>query len=310
MPRHRFSITEHPKTRDPMKEIDYAAPRTLAEAVDLLNRHGDRARVLAGGTDIIVQLREHRRDADLLVDVKNIPELGELTFDPQRGLVIGAAVPCHRIYEDARIAAAYPGLIDAAALIGGIQIQSRASLGGNLCNASPAADSIPALIALEATCTIVGPRGMRQLPVEKFCIAPGRTVLNRGEMLILLHVPLPKPRSGAAYLRFIPRNEMDIAVVGAGVSVALDEGKSHCTAARVALAAVAPTPLLVEPAGAALVDGVLDEALIDKAAAAARAAARPISDMRGDADYRRHLVGVLVKRALHTAVRRAREGQG
>jgi CO/xanthine dehydrogenase FAD-binding subunit len=290
-----------------MKEIDYAAPRSVAEAVVLLNERGERARVLAGGTDIIVQVREHRRDLDLLVDVKRIADLNELSFDPKKGLVIGAAVPCYRIYEDAAIAKAYPGLIDAAALIGGIQIQSRASLGGNLCNASPAADTIPALIALEAVCDIAGPAGQREVPVEKFCTAPGRTVLGRGEMLVRLRLPAPKARSGAAYLRFIPRNEMDIAVVGAGVSVMLDAAKERCTAARVALAAVAPTPLLVAEAGSALVDGALNETLIDRAAKAAQAAARPISDMRAEADYRRHLVGVLVRRALQTAIQRARE---
>jgi CO/xanthine dehydrogenase FAD-binding subunit len=287
-------------------DIDYAAPRTVAEAVGLLSDKGDRARVLAGGTDLIVQVREHRRDLDLMVDVKHIPEVNELAFDPRQGLRLGAAVPCYRVYEHRDIASAYPGLIDAVALIGGIQIQSRASVGGNLCNASPAADTIPALIAHQAVCVIAGPKGTRELPVEQFCTAPGRNALGRGEMLLSLRLPPPATNFGAAYLRFIPRNEMDIAVAGAGVAVTLDGGKARCTAARVALAAVAPTPLLVPEAGAALVDGSLSESLIDKAAGLARAAARPISDMRGDADYRRHLVGVLVKRALHTAVERAR----
>jgi carbon-monoxide dehydrogenase medium subunit len=290
-----------------LKAIDYAAPKTVAEAVALLAEHGDRARVLAGGTDLIVQVREGRRAPDLLVDVKHIPELNELTYDPKHGLRLGAAVPCCNIYEHAAIARAYPGLIDAVSLIGGIQIQSRASVGGNLCNASPAADSIPALIAHETTCLIAGPKGTREVPVEQFCTAPGRTVLASGEFLVGLRVPPPRPHFGAAYLRFIPRNEMDIAVVGAGVSVTLDAGKGRCTAARVALAAVAPTPLLVPEAGAALVDGALSDGLIDRAAQLARAAARPISDMRGDTDYRRHLVGVLTKRAVQTALTRAKE---
>jgi carbon-monoxide dehydrogenase medium subunit len=289
-------------------DIDYAAPRTVAEAVGLLSDRGDRARVLAGGTDLIVQVREHRRDLDLMVDVKYIPEVNELAFDPRQGLRLGAAVPCYRVYEHRDIARAYPGLIDAVALIGGIQIQSRASVGGNLCNASPAADTIPALIAHQAVCVIAGPKGTRELPVEQFCTAPGRNALGRGELLLSLRMPPPAKGFGAAYLRFIPRNEMDIAVAGAGVSVTLDGGKARCTAARVALAAVAPTPLLVPEAGAALVDGPLSDSLIEKAAGLARATARPISDMRGDADYRRHLVGVLVKRALHTAVERARGG--
>jgi CO/xanthine dehydrogenase FAD-binding subunit len=290
-----------------MKEIDYAAPRTVAEVVGLLNERGDRARILAGGTDIIVQLREHRRDLDLLVDVKKVPEATALSFDAKQGLRIGAAVPCCEIYEHKEIARAYPGLMDAVSLIGGIQIQSRASIGGNLCNASPAADTIPALIAHSAICVIAGPTGTREVPAEKFCTGPGRTVLGKGELLLSLRLPAPPPRFGAAYLRFIPRNEMDIAVVGAGVSVTLDASKNRCQAARVALAAVAPTPLLVPEAGAALLEGPLSDGLIGTAAELARAAARPISDMRGDIDYRRHLVGVLVKRALHSAVQRAKE---
>ncbi len=289
-----------------MKEIDYAAPSTVSEAVTLLADYGDRARPLAGGTDIIVQVRENRRSPDLIVDIKRIAEVNELRYDPGRGLSLGAAVPCYRIYEHPDIPRIYPGLVDAAALIGGIQIQSRASLGGNLCNSSPAADSIPALIALQALAVIAGRDGMREVPVEQFCTGPGRNVLNRGEFLVSLRLPTPKPHSGSAYLRFIPRNEMDIAVVGVGVALTLDESKSRCTAARVSIGAVAPTPLFVAEAGAALVGGVLTEEHIAKAATLAQAAARPISDMRGDAEYRKHLVGVLVKRAVRIALERAR----
>ncbi len=290
-----------------MKAFDYAAPQTIAEAVALLAERGERARILAGGTDIIVQVREGRRDLDLLVDVKAVPEANELSFDPQRGLRLGAAVPCYRIYEHPDIRRVYPGLIDAVELVGGIQIQSRASVGGNLCNASPAADTIPPLIVYEAVCVIAGPGGTREVPVEQFCTAPGRTVLKPGEFLVSLRLPPPRPHSGAHYQRFIPRNEMDIAVVGAGASVTLDSSRSRCVSARVALAAVAPTPLLVAEAGAALVDGSLSDQLIDKAAALAQAAAKPISDMRGDADYRKHLVGVLTRRAIGRAIARAKE---
>src|SRR5262249_7221410 len=166
------------------------------------------------------------------------------------------------------------------------------------------ADTIPPLIASEAVAVIAGPEGTREVSVEKFCIAPGRNVLGRGELLVGLRLPPPRPRSGAAYLRFIPRNEMDIAVVGAGAALTLDESRLRCVAAGIALGAVAPTPLLVPEAGAALVDGELNDSLIDKAAALAQAAARPISDMRGDADYRRHLVGVLTRRTLRQAIAR------
>ena len=290
-----------------MKEIDYAAPTSIAEACALLNERGDKARCLAGGTDIIVQVREHRRDLDVLVDIKQIPELNALAYDANKGLRIGAAVPCYRIYENQEIAGAYPGLIDAVSLVGGIQIQSRASLGGNLCNSSPAGDTIPALIALEAVCIIAGPKESREVPVEKFCTGPGKNVLARGEFLVSLRLPAPKPGSGAAYQRFIPRNEMDIAVVGVGVSVTLDGKKTKCTAARIALAAVAPTPLLVNDAAAALVGSDLGEAAIARAAVIAQAAAKPITDMRGATDYRRHLVGVLVRRTLHSALDRARK---
>jgi carbon-monoxide dehydrogenase medium subunit len=289
-----------------LKAIDYAAPRTIAEAVALLASKGERARVLAGGTDLIVQVREGRRDLDLLVDVKNIPEVNELAYDPAQGLRLGAAVPCYQIYENNEVARLYPGLIDAVAMVGGIQIQSRASVGGNLCNASPAADTVPPLIAYEGVCIIAGPEGQREVPVEKFCVAPGRTVLGRGELLVGMRLPVPRKHTGAHYQRFIPRNEMDIAVVGVGAAVVLDEKRSRCIAARVALAAVAPTPLLVPEAGRALVDGSLSDEMLARAAALAQAAARPISDMRGDADYRRHLVGVLTKRTLQEAVVRAR----
>jgi len=290
-----------------LQAFDYAAPRSVDEAVALLDPRGDQARVLSGGTDIIVQLREGRRKLALLVDVKGIPELNQLSYDSQRGLVLGAAVPCHKIYEDAATAAAYPGLIDAVSLVGGTAIQGRATVGGNLCNASPAADTIPPLIVLEATCVIAGPKGQREVPVEDFCTGPGRTVLQNGEFLVSVRIPPPKPRSGAFYLRFIPRNEMDIAVVGAGASVLLNADRTAFVSARVALGAVAPTPLLVHEAAAALAGKPISDEAIRAAAEAARAAARPIDDMRGTIAFRRHLSGVLTRRALQGAIQRAKE---
>lgn len=290
-----------------MNAIDYAAPNTVQEAVAIFAEKGERARPLAGGTDIIVQVREYRRELDVLVDLKNIPELNALQFDPAKGLTLGAAVPCYKLQENAALRRAYPGLVEAAGLIGGVQIQSRASVGGNLCNASPAADAIPALIAHAAVAIVVGPTGTREVPVEQFCVGPGRTVLQRGEMLLQLRLPAPKPHTGSAYLRFIPRNEMDIAVVGVGVAVTLNPAKSSCVAARIALGAVAPIPLLVDAASAALVGKSPSDADVDQAAKLAQAAAKPISDMRGDADYRRHLVGVLTRRALRIALDRAKE---
>ena len=290
-----------------MQAFDYVAPRSLSEAVSLLEQKGERARVLSGGTDLIVQVRENRRDLDLIVDGKKIAELMELSFDPQSGLTLGACVPCVRFYEDPRISRLYPGLNDAAQLIGGTQIQNRASFGGNLCNSSPAADSIPALIAHSATCLIAGSGGTHTVAVEDFCTGPGRNVLGPKELLVSFNVPPPSRNFGAHYLRFIPRNEMDIAVVGCGASLEMESDLRTVKKARVSLGAVAPTPLLVAEAAAALEGRELDDGAIERAAAAARAAARPISDMRGTEEYRVHLAGVLTRRALEKSLERAKE---
>jgi carbon-monoxide dehydrogenase medium subunit len=226
-------------------------------------------------------------------------------------LRLGAAVPCHRIYRDPEVAAAYPGLIDAVSMIGGVQIQGRATVGGNLGNASPAADTIPPLIVHAAVCEIAGPNGRRQVPVEEFCTAPGQTVLRQGEFLLSVHLPAPQPGFGAHYLRFIPRNEMDIAVAGAGAAVRLDPDVATVRSARVALAAVAPRPLFVPEAGQALVglsiaDPTTHDSAIEEAARIAQEATTPISDMRGTAAQRKHLAAVLTRRALHKAIERAR----
>ena len=289
-----------------MQAFDYVAAQTVDEAVSLLADKGDQARVLAGGTDLIVQVREGRRHLDLIVDVKKIPDVNVLSYDAQNGLHLGAAVPCHRIYNDATIAQAYPGLMDAFTLVGGMQIQGRASVGGNVCNSSPAADTIPPLIVHYTTCLIAGPNGRREVPIEQFCTAPGRNVLARGEFLVSLRIPAPPKNFGAHYLRFIPRNEMDIAVVGVGSSVVLSQDRNTITAARIALGAVAPTPLLVEAAAAALVGKPVSDTTIEAAAEAAQAAARPITDMRGTIEQRRHLAGVLTRRTLQGAIARAR----
>jgi CO/xanthine dehydrogenase FAD-binding subunit len=289
-----------------LNPVAYVPAATLDEAIQALREGGDLARVLSGGTDVIVQAREGRRNVAMLVDIKNIPEANELKFDPQEGLTLGATVPCYRIYGSEMVQRLYPALIDSASLIGGVQIQSRASLGGNLCNSSPAADSIPTLIALEATCLIAGPHGTRRVPVEEFCIGPGQNQLQPGELLVSFHFPPPKPRSGARFLRFIPRNEMDIAVANAAVSLTLNERRDTITWGRVAIGAVAPTPLLVQEAGEALAGAPATSEGIAKAIEAAREAARPITDMRGSAAQRRHLVGVLVRRAAEGAIERAK----
>lgn len=289
-----------------MKDFEYAAANSVDEAVSLLAARGDRAKILAGGTDIIVQLREGLREADLVLDVKRIPQLMELSFDAKQGLRLGASVPCYQIYENEAVAAAYPALADSARIIGGWQIQSRASVGGNLCNSSPAADSIPSLIALDAVCQIAGPGGRRSLPVAQFCTAPGKNVLQRGEFLVSLDFPPSQPRSGSRYLRFIPRNEMDIAVVGVGAWLRLDSSGKNIEEARLAIAAVAPTPLAATEAANWLVGKPANVESFSEAGRLARGVARPISDMRGPAEYRTHLVGVIAERALAGAAERAR----
>jgi carbon-monoxide dehydrogenase medium subunit len=288
-----------------LKNFAYAAPGTLAEATRLLAGANGRAKLLAGGTDILVQLREGMRDADLVVDVKKIPELMELGFSAATGLRLGAAVPCYRIYEHVEIARAYPALADATRIIGGWQIQSRASVGGNLCNSSPAADTTPALIALGATCVIAGPKGERTVKVEEFCTGPGKNVLEPGELLVTLVFPPPMAQSASAYERFIPRNEMDIAVVGAGSWVQLSADGMTIEKCRIGLGAIAPTPQWAAEASAWLTGKPATEENFARAGEMAKKAAAPITDMRGTADYRVHLVGVLVKRTLLAAVARA-----
>jgi len=289
-----------------VKEFEYQAPASLDLAVKLLSELNGQARPMAGGTDLLVQIRQNRQTPDRVVDVKKIPELNELRYDPSQGLTIGAAVPCYLIYQDQNVATSYQGLVDSTSIIGGIGIQGRATLGGNLCNSSPSGDSLPTMIALGATALIAGPQGRREVPVEQFCTAPARNVLQPGELLVAIRFPAPRANSGAHYQRFIPRYEMDIAVVGVGAQVELDRDKRTIRSARIALGAVAPTPLFVPQAGAALEGKPATEESFRQAAEIAREAAKPISDMRGTAEQRTHLVGVLTRRVLMGAAARAR----
>jgi carbon-monoxide dehydrogenase medium subunit len=287
-----------------LHEFTYEAPTTVAKAVSILKRHGEKARPLCGGTDILIQMRAGARRPEYLVDVKQIKELRQIKFDAKKGLRLGAAVPCIEIHENDAMRKHYPGLAEAAHLIGSLQIQNRASVGGNLCNGSPAADTTPALIALGAKAKIAGGRGSRQVKVEDFVTAPGVTVLKPGELLVEFLIPAPKPHSADAYLRFIPRNEMDIAVVGVGTSLTL--AGDVVKAARIALGAVGPTPILAEKAAESLIGKKLDDAVIETAASLASEAANPIDDMRGTAEFRRHVVGVLTRRTIRIAAERAR----
>jgi len=286
-----------------LKPFDYASPSTIQEATALLEQHGDNAKVLAGGTDIIVQLREGLRDAEIVIDVKKIPELTALDLCSENGLTLGASTPCCDVYETPDVAAAYPALADSAHIVGGWQIQSRASVGGNLCNSSPAADTIPSLIAHNATCLIEGPSGSREVAAQDFCTAPGRNVLEAGELLVTLKLPAVSDSESSAYERFIPRNEMDIAVAGAASWIKLgDEG--NIAAARIALSAVAATPQFAQEASEFLVGKAPTEENFAQAGELAKSVASPIDDMRGTVEYRVNLVGVLVKRTLATALAR------
>ncbi|KAA1278897.1 MAG: xanthine dehydrogenase family protein subunit M [SAR202 cluster bacterium] len=289
-----------------MHAIDYVAPKSIQEAVELMASKGDQARAMAGGTDLLVQLRGGRRTSEVVVDIKDISELNQLTYDSQKGLTIGAAVPCYKIYQDDQIAGLYPGLVDSASLIGSIQIQGRASIGGNLCNSAPSADGIPALIALGAVANVAGPNGNREIPVEEFCTGPGQNVLGSGEILVSVSIAAPQDNSGAAYLRFIPRNEMDIAVAGVGASVLLDSSGQNFVSARIALASVAPTPVFSKAAGDSLAGKPVSDDSINEAAEKAMGDAKPITDMRGTIKQRTHLIGVLTRRTLDNAIKRAR----
>ena len=284
--------------------MDYRSPGTVKEAVELLAAHNGAAHVLAGGTDLLVKLRAGLTAPQLVVDLKAIPQLRGIAADA-RGFRIGAATSCAEIGEHAALSAAWPGVVEALQLIGSTQIQGRATAGGNLCNASPAADSVPAMIAAGAVCEVAGPGGEREVPVESIVTGPGKTSLARGEFVVGLRLPKPRPHSGDAYLRLIPRTEMDIAVVGVGVALALDEA-GVCTHARVSLGAVAPTPLLMADGAKALIGTRVDAAALAALAAAASAACKPIDDKRGTIAYRVKVAGVLARRAAQIALERAR----
>ena len=288
--------------------MNYQAPRSVKEAVDLLAAHPGAAHVLAGGTDLLVKLRSGFVAPEVVVDVKGIGELRGITADA-KGFRIGAATPCAEIGEHEALGRAWPGVVEALQLIGSTQIQGRATLGGNLCNASPAADSVPAMIAAGVVCEIAGPSGQREVPVENIITGPGRNALARGEFIVAFRLPQPRPRSGDAYLRFIPRTEMDIAVVGAGVALTLDDN-GVCTQARVGLGAVAPTPLLVADGAKALIGTKVDDKALAALAAAASTACKPIDDKRGTIEYRIKVSGVLARRAATIALERARGRHG
>lgn len=282
----------------------YEVPETVDSAVALLSGEAGSAKILAGGTDLLVQMKSGAQEPDLIVDIKRIGGMKSITRE-DGGWRIGAAVSGAEMGEHEGLCADWPGVVEGMELIGSTQVQGRATLAGNLCNASPAADSVPALVAAAAMVRIAGPNGVRDVPVEQIPVAPGKTSLVKGEFVTSVFLPARPAKSGDAYLRFIPRTEMDIAVVGCGISLTLD-GAGTCTAARVGLGAVAATVLVVEDGAKALIGTKVDDDALDKLAAAASAACKPIDDKRGTVAFRTHVAGVLAKRAAKIALGRAK----
>lgn len=290
-----------------LKWIDYSSPETLAEALTLLNEYQKDAGILAGGTDLIVKMRADRINPGQIIDIKSIPELNQVNINSNNDLTIGSAIPCYKIYNNSDIMNLRPELKDSASIIGGTQIQGRASFGGNICNAAPSADSVPLLISLGATCNVQSVNGERTIALEDLFSGPGQTILEPNELLISITIPKKPDLSGANYIRFIPRNEMDIAVVGTGVSVTLSSNKKNFESVRVSLASVGPTPIFVEGIDKEVSGQEINDESIRVVSNMSKNASKPISDMRGTAEFRQHLCEVLTRRALITAIERAKE---
>ncbi len=290
-----------------MTDLRYEAPESLSAAVALLAGAKGMTRLLAGGTDVIVQMETDLIEPELIVDIKKIPEVRGIAAE-NGGFRVGAATTGMQICDHKEFAKTWPGVIEGVKLIGSIQVKGRASMGGNLCNASPGADSVPPLITASAMARVVGQKGVREVPVEQICIAPGKTSLAKDEIIASFFFPARAKQSGDAYMRFTPRTEMDIAVTGVAINLTLDD-KGVCTAARVAIGAVAPTALLVKAASDALIGTKVDEAAIEKMVAATRAACKPIDDKRGTKEFRIEVTGVLAKRVALAALERAKNNK-
>lgn len=287
-----------------MSDTQYLAAKTIDEAVDAHAKANGSARFLAGGTDLLVQIKSGIRKPNLVIDIKKIVELNSIQEISENEFVIGASVSGANLNRNPKFAKLWPGVLEAFRLIGSEQIQGRASLGGNLCNGSPAGDSVPALIAAGCKAVIAGPGERKEIPIENFHLGPGKTILENGQMLVALKFPKRNNNSADAYLRMTPRTEMDIAVVGCGVNITIENGV--CTNARVSLGAVAPKPLLINEASDIMVGSSLDEETLEKVSKICRDSCNPIDDKRGTIDYRTKVAGVLFKRATLLAADRIR----
>ena len=286
-----------------MEEMRYEAPTSLDAAVAALSG-ATAPRVLAGGTDVLVQLHIDVIEPDVLVDVKNIPEMQSMKKEAD-GWCVGAAVSAMEMLDNEEFCKDWPGIIEGVVLIGSMQVKGRATVAGNVCNASPAADSTPPMISAGAIATIIGPEGQRQAPVEDIVTGPGQTSLEKGEFIVSFQLPVQPPHSGDCYMRLTPRTEMDIAVVGVGANLTLDDSGT-CIAARVSLGAVAPTPLLVQECADALIGTKIDDAALAKLSMAASAACNPITDKRGTKEYRIKTAAVIAQRVVEKAFERAK----
>ncbi len=287
-----------------MHRFDYYTPATVAEAVELLSAKGDGGKVLAGGTDLMPQMKERGRHPKYIVSIKNIEELRSVSYSASDGLTVGAGMRMTALQREASVKSNYDVIVQGAELIGSLQTQNLATIGGNVCNAAPSADAVPAFVILDAQATIAGPNGSRTVPLAEVITGPGMTSLAPNELLTSLSVASPLPRSAGAYLRHVPRKELDIAVAGVGVYIQLDEAKERVTHARVCLASVAPIPMRAEQAEAALMGQAVTPELIEQAGQVAAGESRPISDQRGSAAFRRQLVKALTVKTLTDAVNR------
>ncbi len=286
--------------------MDFHSPSTIDELSSLLSNNSEKKHLLAGGTDLLVQMQSQIIEPTSVIDLKNISEMMEIKEDTD-GFFVGAAVPGMTIIEHQGFSKTWPGVVDGVKLIGSIQIKGRASMGGNLCNASPAADSIPAMIASDAKAIILGSKGKRDVLVEDFILGPGKNILKSDEVLVGIKFPKKNNNSSGAYLRFTPRTEMDIAVAGVGINISLG-AKSQIEHAKVSIGAVAEKALVAKAAAKALIGKKVDAEIIEKFMSEVRDLARPIDDKRGTVEFRKQVIGVLAKRALHIALERINNG--
>jgi carbon-monoxide dehydrogenase medium subunit len=285
-----------------LRDFEYHAPTSLDEATSLLQQFGDEARPVAGGTDLVLMMTDRVVTPRHVVDVKRIPELTAFHWDGENGLTIGAAVPFRALETSSDVRRDYPGLAEAASEVGSWQIRNLGTPGGNLCTASPSAEIAPILYALDAQVRIAGPRGIRRLPVQQFITGVRRTVLQEDELLVDIHVPPPGQRAASHYIKLKERQKMDIAFVGVAAAIDLEAGDGVIRDARIALGAVAPTPIRASRAEQALRGERLTDQVVEEAGRLAAEAARPITDVRASAEYRKEMVNVLTQRTVRHAL--------